>query len=94
MEAIFELLRKNGIAASGFQPENPAKRAKVFANFMAGLWFFYSIGAWYGAKFITPEAAANTNEPLLFGATFVVWFLGFFGHVLFDLIRKRIKYGS
>lgn len=92
MEAIFELLRKNGIAAAGFQPENPAKRAKVFANFMAGLWFFYSIGAWYGAKFLPADAAKN--EPLLFGATLVVWFLGFFGHIAFDLIRKRIKYGS
>ena len=94
MEAIFELLRRNGIAATGFQPENPAKKAKVFANFMAGLWFFYSIGAWYGAKFIPQDSGVVTTEPLLFGATLVVWFLGFFGHVTFDLIRKRIKYGS
>ncbi len=94
MEAILELLRRNGIEAKGLQVENPAKKSRVFANFMAGLWFFYAVGAWYGSKFMLQDADAGAGDPLLFGATFIVWFVAFFGHVSVDLVRKRIKYGS
>ncbi len=93
MEAIFELLRRNGIVADGLKPENPSKKAKLFAHFMAGLWFFYSIGAWYGSRFMLQEPGESTTEPILLGATLIVWFLSFFGYVAFDLIRKKIKYG-
>lgn len=93
MEAMLELLRKNGITATGLQTQDPSKKARIFAHFMAGLWFFYSIGAWYGSKFVNLEAEGPTTEPLLFGATVVVWFVAFFGHVGVELIRKKIKYG-
>ena len=91
---MFELLRRSGITAHGLQPENPAKKARVFAHFMAGLWFFYSIGAWYGSRFMMQDPEVSTHEPFLFGACLVVWFIAFFGHISFNLIRKKIKYGS
>ena len=93
MEAMFELLRRNGIAAKGLQGENPSKKAKIFAHFMASLWLFYSIGAWYGSRFVELDAEATSSEPILFGGAFVVWFLAFFGHIGTNLIRKKIKYG-
>ena len=94
MEAMLQLLRRNGITAKGLQQDDPAKKAMIFAHFMAGLWFFYSIGAWYGSRFVQLDPDAGvTTEPLLFGATFVVWFIAFFAHVSFDLVRKKIKYG-
>ena len=93
MEAMFELLRRNGIASNGIQIENPSKKARHFAHFMAGLWFFYSIGAWFGSRFVVLDPEVSTHDPMLFGATFVVWFLAFFGYVGVDLIRKHIKYG-
>ena len=61
---------------------------------MAGLWFFYSIGAWYGSKFVSPDLETSAAaEPILFGAIFVIWFLSFFAHVSVDLVRKKLKYG-
>lgn len=91
MEAIYELLRRNGISATGLQEKNPAQKAKTFAHFMAGLWFFYSIGAWFGSRFIVLEGEAS-GAPLLFGATLVVWFCAFFSYVAIDLVRKKVKY--
>ena len=93
MEAMFELLRKNGIASKGILEINPSKQARHFAHFMAGLWFFYSIGAWFGSRFVVLDPEVSTHDPLLFGATLVVWFLAFFGYVAVDLVRKKLKYG-
>ena len=93
MEAMFELLRRNGIAATGLQSENPSRKARSFAHFMAGLWFFYSIGALFGSRFNVQDPEAAAHEPWLFGATVVVWFVAFFCHISFGLIRKKIKYG-
>ncbi len=66
MEAILELLRRNGIEAKGLQVENPAKKSKVFANFMAGLWFFYAVGAWYGSKFLLQDSISRNWRPTSF----------------------------
>ncbi len=93
MEAMLELLRKNGITANGLQGKDPSQKARTFAHFMAGLWFFYSIGAWYGSRFVELGTEGSSTEPILFGATVVVWFVAFFGHISADLIRKKIKYG-
>ncbi|MBX2821321.1 MAG: hypothetical protein KTR29_16620 [Rhodothermaceae bacterium] len=64
------------------------KKALFFANMVSLLWFYYCIGSWYGSKFIHKQDAIASDPALLFGATFGVWFIAFFLHIAFTVIKK------
>lgn len=66
-----------------------SRKAGAFAALMSLYWVFYAIGAWYAHRFEVLLALPSGRPEFLFGATFVVWFVSFFGAVAFYLIKNK-----
>ncbi len=66
-----------------------SRKAGAFAALMSLYWVFYAIGAWYAHRFEVLLALPTGRPAFLIGATFVVWFVSFFGAVAFYLIKNN-----
>ncbi|MDZ4702237.1 MAG: hypothetical protein SH809_21180 [Rhodothermales bacterium] len=65
-----------------------SRKAGAFAALMSLYWLFYAIGAWYAHRFEVLLALPSGRPGFLFGATFVVWFVSFFGALAFYLAKN------
>jgi hypothetical protein len=73
--------------------DDVSRRARWIAHCASFLWFYYSIGVWYGSKFLATETLTQSGPYFLFGAIFIVWFAAFGGFVAAVLVKKTYLKG-
>ena len=66
-----------------------SKKARWFAHLISLFWVYFSIGHWYGSRFIALESRPDIT--FLFGAVFIVWFAAFFAYIGgYMLFRSKV----
>jgi hypothetical protein len=70
-------------------PDLLSHKARSFAGYIALMWVFFAIGAWYASR-IAEVVHLPTHRPaFLFGAVFAVWFVSYFVALAFQLAKKK-----